>query len=278
MNQQLIGLIESLKVKKEWREEIEQLKRKKEEIKIFVEKLKQELNQLGDLREEEVENKFKLIKQNYDDLYNETHNLKLKESALVAAKQEIEKEILHLSKEIESKEKIKSQLKQLNELKGLIENKFVKIVSLIENQVMLNLNQELNARFIEWFKLLVNNETLQVRINFNFTPIIEQAGYELSYDYLSGGERTAIALSYRLALNEVINSMLSKLNTRDLLILDEPTDGFSRKQIESFKAIFNQLKVKQLIIVSHESLIEDMVAHVIKFRKENNRTIVEPIS
>jgi exonuclease SbcC len=91
----------------------------------------------------------------------------------------------------------------------------------------------------------------------------------LDYSYLSGGERTAIALAYRLALNQVINSMISKIKTRDLVILDEPTDGFSEQQLDKMRNVLDQLKVKQLIIVSHEQKIEGFVENVIKLKKEN---------
>ncbi len=62
-----------------------------------------------------------------------------------------------------------------------------------------------------------------------------QQDYEIDYAYLSGGERTAVALAYRLALNQVINKLMSKIKTRDLVILDEPTDGFSTNQLDKIR-------------------------------------------
>ena len=97
----------------------------------------------------------------------------------------------------------------------------------------------------------------------------------MEYSFLSGGERTAIALAYRLALNQVINSLLSKIKTKDLVILDEPTDGFSEEQLDKMRDVLSQLNVKQLIIVSHESKIESFVENIIKFRKEDGITRIE---
>jgi len=54
-------------------------------------------------------------------------------------------------------------------------------------------------------------------------------------------------LAYRLALNQVLNSLLSKIKTRDFVILDEPTDGFSDQQLDKMRDVLNELKVKQLI-------------------------------
>ncbi|MEK6952945.1 MAG: SMC family ATPase, partial [Nanoarchaeota archaeon] len=96
----------------------------------------------------------------------------------------------------------------------------------------------------------------------------EQQDYELDYSFLSGGERTAIALSYRLALNQVINSILSNINTSDIVILDEPTDGFSSQQLDKMKEVLEQLNIKQLILVSHEQKMEDFVENIIRVRKE----------
>jgi exonuclease SbcC len=88
-----------------------------------------------------------------------------------------------------------------------------------------------------------------------------------------GGERTAVALAYRLALNQVINSVLSTIKTKDLLILDEPTDGFSEQQLDKVRDILHELDVKQLIIVSHERQIESFVDTIIRLKKENAKTV-----
>ena len=38
----------------------------------------------------------------------------------------------------------------------------------------------------------------------------------------------------------------------NLLILDEPTDGFSKEQMYQLKYVFDGLNASQVIIVSHE--------------------------
>jgi len=111
------------------------------------------------------------------------------------------------------------------------------------------------------------SDVFEVSLDDEFTPVIIHRDYELDYQYLSGGERTAIALAYRLSLNQVVNSLLSKIKTRDIVILDEPTDGFSEQQLDKMRDVLRQLEVKQLIIVSHEQKIEGFVENVIRFRK-----------
>ena len=133
---------------------------------------------------------------------------------------------------------------------------------------MAKLKTEFSGLFNKWFCMLVS-ENFMARIDENFTPIIEQQDYEIPYEYLSGGERTAVALAYRLSLNQVINSILSTINTKDIVILDEPTDGFSDQQLDKIREVLMQLNVKQLLLVSHEQKIESFVENVIRFKKEN---------
>ena len=83
--------------------------------------------------------------------------------------------------------------------------------------------------------MLADSETIKIKLDEEFTPIIEQNGYETEYTHLSGGEKTAAALSYRLALNQVINTLMSTINTKNILMLDEPTDGFSQEQLERMR-------------------------------------------
>ncbi|MAG10801.1 DNA repair protein Rad50, partial [Candidatus Pacearchaeota archaeon] len=118
-------------------------------------------------------------------------------------------------------------------------------------------------------------DSFDVSLREDFTPVIEHQDYEIDYAYLSGGERTAVALAYRLALNQVINSLLSKIKTRSLVILDEPTDGFSEQQLDKMRDVLQELEIQQLIIVSHEQKIESFVENVIRSKKENNVSIIE---
>ncbi len=183
-------------------------------------------------------------------------------------------QIEELKLKIEKTEKIKSQLNYLTELENWLSKQFTSLISFIEKNVMIKLKTEFSKLFAEWFYMLVS-DNFNVLLSDDFTPIIEQQDYEIDYAYLSGGERTAIALAYRLALNQVINSMLSKIKTRDLVILDEPTDGFSEQQLDKMRDVLQQLNVKQLIIVSHEQKMENFVENVIKFRKIAGITNIE---
>ncbi len=204
-----------------------------------------------------------------------------KERIAEIKKAELKKEIEFFSRQIEEmKEKIrktedmKRQLNYLTEIENWLSRKFMPLISIIERNVMIKLKKEFSKLFSEWFSMLVQ-ESFNVKLDDNFTPVVEQQDYEIDYSYLSGGERTAIALAYRLALNQVINSLLSKIKTKDIVVLDEPTDGFSSQQLDRMRDVLLQLNVKQLIIVSHEQKIESFVDNVIRFKKVDGISVRE---
>ena len=178
------------------------------------------------------------------------------------------KQIQELRERISKTEEIKEKLNYITKLENWLSNNLTPLLSSIERNVMIKLKTKFSNLFAEWFSMLVS-DIFEVRLDDDFTPIIEHQDYEIDYSYLSGGERTAIALAYRLSLNQVVNSLLSKIKTRDVVILDEPTDGFSEQQLDKMRDVLEQLNVKQLIIVSHEQKIEGFVENVIRLKKEH---------
>jgi len=272
--------LELLKVKlenlKEKQQRIIEIENQKTTIQKDLEILKNQITQLEKSIQEYLRYD-EIYKQRTDDL----NKAKQKENQAAIKKAEINKEIQFLEqqikekeKEISKKEKIKLKTKKLRELEYWISEKFLELVLFTEKQVMSALKEEFSKLFSKWFAILVSDE-LSAKLDDNFSPIIEQQDYELDYSFLSGGERTAIALAYRLSLNQVINSLLSKIKTRNLVILDEPTDGFSSQQLDKMRDVLSQLKTEQLIIVSHEPKIEGFVDNIIRFKKEAGITKVE---
>ena len=198
-------------------------------------------------------------------------NEKMRVKEITIATQNKELEILkirleELSKEIQDKEKIREQIDHLRGLQGWVQKNFITLVDSMEKMKMTQLRSEFSRIFKDWFSILVS-DSISVRLDEDFTPLIINQDYEMDYSFLSGGERTAIALAYRLSLNQVLNSQ-SNIKTKGIVILDEPTDGFSIEQTKKMRDIFEQLKTEQLIIVSHEEQIEGFVNEVIRVKKD----------
>ena len=185
-------------------------------------------------------------------------------------KEGVEKQTQELVTEVDQLHQQKAQLIRWSETQYWLEEFLIKLTYTIEKQVMLKIHFRFNQLFSEWFSIMMENEDFSARLDDSFTPIIEQNGYEINFGNLSGGERTAASLSYRLALNKVINEIIPEIKTKDLLILDEPTDGFSSEQLDKVREVLERLNLKQTIIVSHESIIESFVDNVIRINKEGN--------
>ena len=60
----------------------------------------------------------------------------------------------------------------------------------------------------------------------------------------------------------------------NLLILDEPTDGFSREQLMKVRDIFTELQCPQVIIVSHERDLESFADQVFTVAKNEGISTV----
>ncbi|MBI2631822.1 AAA family ATPase [Candidatus Pacearchaeota archaeon] len=194
------------------------------------------------------------------------------EISLAETKKELElkdKEINLAENSIKTKEDKKTKLSNILDLQDWLNNQFFSMVSLIEKQVMIKLRMEFSKLFSKWF-YMITGEVFEVQLDESFTPLIRQGETEMDYSFLSGGERTAIALAYRLALNQTINSLLSQIKTKDIIILDEPTEGFSEAQIDKIRDVLSELKVSQLIVVSHEQKIEGFVDKIIRLKKDSD--------
>ncbi len=175
---------------------------------------------------------------------------------------------------IERLEQEKRRLVRTKELYSWLEDYFVPLTYTIEKHIMVRIHRLFSELFAEWFSILIEDENVYARIDDAFTPIIEQNGYEVGFSMLSGGERTSAALAYRLALNRVIHDILQEVHTKSLLILDEPTDGFSSEQLDKVRDVLERMPLEQTIIVSHEPKIETFVEHVIRVRKNGHVSVV----
>ncbi|MEM3587507.1 MAG: AAA family ATPase, partial [Candidatus Jordarchaeaceae archaeon] len=176
--------------------------------------------------------------------------------------------------EIKEKENQAKTKKLLDEHRIWLQDYFIPTLEDIERHVMRNINQEFNTQLQKWFNILVDDPSKTVRIDEEFTPIIEQDGYEQNINYMSGGEKTSLALVYRLALNNIVRRISTTMKT-NILILDEPTDGFSKEQLFKIREILNELQDAQVILVSHERELESFADQVYKVEKINGTSKVE---
>ena len=60
-----------------------------------------------------------------------------------------------------------------------------------------------------------------------------------------------------------------------MIILDEPTDGFSIEQTNRMQAVFQRLGMAQMIIISHERTLDSFVSDIFTFTKKNHETTIK---
>src|SRR3989344_3614058 len=224
---------------------------------------------------EKIEKESARLKEEISSLNKENKELREKEKKLKIEKAGYERDMINikmviekLNEEVEEKLKAREKLFTLNRFIFFIDAHFSELMDLMERKVMLKVHTDFETFFQKWFSILVDDEVLNIRLDESFTPLIEQQGHDIDYAYLSGGERTAAALAYRLALNQTINNIVTEIKTKDIIILDEPTDGFSMEQLDRMKQVIEDLDAKQVILVSHDPKIESFVNNVIRIEKQ----------
>ncbi|MBR9699213.1 SMC family ATPase [Candidatus Woesearchaeota archaeon] len=224
--------------------------------------------------DKDIEKKYAEAKELFQKMQAEERKVELQQTTLSTEIDGMQKQLDLLKAEVVEKESDKKNLEKTQKLNDWLSSTFVGLVNSIEKHVMLSVYHEFNELFRKWFDMLIEDEQLSVRLDDSFSVIVEQNGYEGVIDNLSGGEKTSVALAYRLALNQVINDVVSQIQTKDVLILDEPTEGFSTDQLDKVRDVLEQLNIAQIIIVSHENKIESYVDNVIRVEKTDGLSAV----
>lgn len=256
---------------------IKELTKARDDVKSDTELLEKHIVLLkqSSLEFSKYENLFRLKEGELKAAFQAEKNSEIELAELRKELELIRKESNKLEEEISKKQLSKVKLNRLLETEKWLSTEFSNLVAFTERNIMLKLRRDFSRFFNHWFGMLTP-DSFFVHLDETFTPIVTQGDFELDYAFLSGGERTAIALAYRLALNQIINSLYSTIRTKNIIILDEPTDGFSSQQLDKVRDILQELNIDQLIIVSHEQKIESFVDTVIRVKKDGGISSVAP--
>ena len=260
-------------------EERGQLCKRREELRMEGERLakeSQELQRKRSLLEADIQ-RFKNLPEEIGEAkaLQERAGRALRETAASAAAagqrvSSLKQGIAALEGQLAAKELKRKRLGEMRALRDWSEKEFLPMVHAMEQQVMQRVHQDFTEGFQRYLSILLEGEELTVRLDGDFAPVVEQNGYEMPVEDLSGGEKTSLALAYRLAINHVVNDLVTGIETRELIILDEPTDGFSSEQLDRLRVVLDELAVRQALIVSHESKIESFVQHVLRVSKHEH--------
>lgn len=261
--EQTSGFIETIE---QGEEKIGGLQGEKQRLEGRVAKALEEFEKL-----KELSAKLKPLEGERNRVEDETRELGKKVSSLEATLDSNEQAKESLTNEIENKEGMLKRAGLLDEYRIWLEDYFAPTLDNIERHVMISFQQEFNESFQKLFGLLVEDPTKEARVDEEFTPIMEQDGYEQEVNHLSGGEKNSVALAYRLALNTLVRKVSTSMKS-NLLILDEPTDGFSKEQLGKVRDILSELECPQIIIVSHEKELESFADQIFRVTKSQGES------
>ena len=275
----LIFKIENLKnVKEETFKKQEELKNVEKEIlenqniinnnKNTKEEILKIKNQKKDLENQKI--KIENLNQNLNDKQIETNNFL---NALNTSKDKLlekEKRIKDINLKIESHEK---EIKKLLDLNNFLNEFKINFLSILEKKLFRKYYFDFNEIFKKNFFELIDEEYLDIKIDENFSPVVFQNGFEANTKTLSGGEKSALAISFRLALKQIIQDNINKTKL-NFLILDEPSDGFSQSQISKFGNLLKNLNFNQVLLVSHDNNLGAISNNLIKIEKKDHETFI----
>jgi exonuclease SbcC len=142
----------------------------------------------------------------------------------------------------------------------------------MEQKLLAHAQAAFERNFSRYFAALIEDAALVARTDVAFTPAVAIEGEWTPAEALSGGERTSLALAFRLALAQVVRS-LGDLRLETIL-LDEPTDGFSPEQVVRMGELLAELDLPQVIIVSHEDELAGIADRVVRVEKVDGASVL----
>jgi DNA repair protein SbcC/Rad50 len=149
---------------------------------------------------------------------------------------------------------------------------FREAVWTMERKILAHAQAVFERNFSRYFATLIDDPALVARTDLAFTPAVDIEGERTPAEALSGGERTSLALAFRLALAQVVRS-LGNLRLETIL-LDEPTDGFSPEQIVRMGELLDELALPQVILVSHEDELAAIADRVVRVTKVDGASVL----
>ncbi|MGP3667374.1 MAG: AAA family ATPase [Candidatus Bathyarchaeota archaeon] len=240
-------------------------------------KLKNIENEISTFNVDEVENARKVREEKLLRYKNLLNQLKHQE--------EMVKEKLNQLEIIEKRfQTAREKIKQKN-----LADKVCKIIDLLRfsyKEIVPLLRQAYIDSLRETIQSVMDSLTLgsersfYVEIDEEYTPIlIDESGFRRNVNQISGGERTWLALAYRIGLGRLI--MEAKTGQSfELLILDEPTEALGKEDgsIEALaKAMSNLKMVRQILAVTHSEELAKEASTKIFVSKRDNISFIEKL-
>jgi len=266
----------------ELRKEEKRLALTEKELESARNNLKAEVSVLSRLRREleELEEKYSAeeherAREEFTQLREE---LAKKEEKLRSLKEKRDETLENLRKLKEEKERRKEKARELEELKKARERvqrlreKVKHYKNLLKEGALAKVGEIASEIFEELTEEKYSGITVRAEENRVKLGVVYD-GKEHGLGFLSGGERIALGLAFRLALSLYLAGEIS------LLILDEPTPYLDEERRRRLVDIMQRYlrKIPQVIIVSHDEELKDAADRVIRVSLENGVSVLREV-
>ncbi|MEM1662104.1 MAG: SMC family ATPase [Desulfurococcaceae archaeon] len=201
-----------------------------------------------------VENEYREVDNKLFDLHKEYTRLLSEKNNLIKKLEELERLEEEYREVVKNRERYESYIDFLGDLENL--------VSEVEKYVRSRAYEFFREVFIDYFnKLMEGYEIVSVDVDQNFRPEIKiKIGFaEHAVNQPSGGQFISVSLAYRLALNTLFRALHKDFKDM-VLILDEPTVGFSPERVGKLRELLREISGRdnQAIVVTHDRNLLDI--------------------
>lgn len=184
---------------------------------------------------------------------------------------EIINSIKELNKRIDETIKYEKELSNINDfLKLLIEIRELYSKNGIQKDLRSKSRPLIQKNTLNFFEKFNFNYS-DLRIDEDYNVFVFGPEGETNLDMVSGGEKIAIALALRLGITQSLSS-----SDLEAILLDEPTihlDSYRRNELIGL--LMNMSIIPQMIIVTHDTELENAADNIIKIKKENGVSKIE---
>jgi exonuclease SbcC len=250
-------------------EELERLTGKAQSLRLRNQELESELDALKPVLER--------IRLDVEALEKRTRELTGLKSSLESRRESLIKLLTQKERDQAELEESKSKRAALVNIQNYVVNALIPTLEQIEVEKLRSARRELLARTKEYFALLMQDDDRGITIDDDYSPTLQRRinGEWVDIPSPSGGERSAMALSFRLALSEVARSKQGV--QADFIMLDEPTDGFSEDQLTKFQTLIERLEIPQVILVTHHRAFESLGSNIISVEYTQNGSVARRV-
>ncbi len=241
----------------------------------YLEKLQSEIKDVNFQEDhlKKLEEELKLITDETNTINYRITELKkekeMRENQLIYDENILKELEIKIKKKMEVTEKLAKKEKLLKLMSNLRED-----IRNIREYVRLRFINEFRSLFKTRFEELRNESDYSIDIDKNYNVVISAGNEEMDARTLSGGEKTSVAIAYRLALSSLA-SILGGVSKNELILMDEPTSGLDKEDINALTNAITRINdLKQIIIVTHEDSMKNIADNVIKLKKNGGVSIL----